>query len=519
VQGRRAVPDRFRVPGYAVEDFLGRGAHGEVWRGRVRRTGAAVALKRIPIADAAQRAAALNEAAVLSALDHPHLVRLHETIRRPDAVVLVLDLAPAGSLQRIVAARGRLTPGEVVTATAPVAAALAYAHRSGVVHGDVTPGNIVFADNGMPLLADLGVARLLGCDAPVRTTPAYLDPALTIGGVPGPATDVFMIGGVALFALTGAPPWPGARAAAALAGAAEPARLDAAARLWAAGVPDEMARVLLQALRPDPAERCTAAEFALELRSGTRAVAVELDARRVQPGPHGRPATGVPAVPDDEPFTDGVRLPSPLGGRRRRRPGRVAVAATLVMIALAVAAALWPGRRAPSAPTAGPSAAGLPQLRSAPVVPPPQSPRSSAAAAPTRSATSAAGPEVPAPSPVLASLDAARAAAFAARDPAALGRVYASPLLLGRDRRLLLGIVPPGCGLVGVRTMYRDVRVLRGGRARMVVTAWTRMRPSLLRCGGRPAGRARGTPGATVRIGLVRGAAGYRIGSLQAAAE
>jgi hypothetical protein len=125
--------------------------------------------------------------------------------------------------------------------------------------------------------------------------------------------------------------------------------------------------------------------------------------------------------------------------------------------------------------------------------------------------------DVPSVRRLLASLDASRAAAFAVRDPRRLGDVYASPSLLARDRALLLAIVPPGCGLTGVRTAYRAVRVLRRAGAGVDVGAEASVRTSRLVCHGERAGRARGTPPAALRIGLVRTRAGYRIASLQAA--
>src|SRR4051812_9387130 len=119
------MAERFKLRGYAVERLLGRGASGEVWRARVLSSGAPVALKRIPTADDQQRARARSEAALLCALEHPNLVRLHSVVSTADALVLVLDLADGGSLADLLSARGRLSVGEVITAISPVAAALA----------------------------------------------------------------------------------------------------------------------------------------------------------------------------------------------------------------------------------------------------------------------------------------------------------------------------------------------------------------------------------------------------------
>ena len=174
----------WKLPGYVVEELLGYGGSGEVWRGHASSTGAPVALKRLPVSDAAQAQAARAEAALLSTLDHPHLIGLHELVPAGDAVVLVLDLADGGSLADLLARRGRLTPGETITALAPIGAALAYAHDEGVVHGDVTSANVLFTAAGLPLLADLGVARIIGDASPANSTPAYVDPSVASGCAP-----------------------------------------------------------------------------------------------------------------------------------------------------------------------------------------------------------------------------------------------------------------------------------------------------------------------------------------------
>jgi len=92
---------------------------------------------------------------LVSTLDHPHLIRLHELSRSRPAWCSC-SISPAWSLADLLTRRGRLTPGEVITALSPIGAALAYAHNEGVVHGDVTPANVLFTEIGLPLLADLG---------------------------------------------------------------------------------------------------------------------------------------------------------------------------------------------------------------------------------------------------------------------------------------------------------------------------------------------------------------------------
>ena len=108
----------WRLRGYAIERLLGRGASSEVWRAKVSGSGDAVALKRLFLSDAEQARRAHAEAALLTVLDHPNLVRVHALVPADDSAVLVLDLADGGSLAELLATRGRLTPGEVITAVA-----------------------------------------------------------------------------------------------------------------------------------------------------------------------------------------------------------------------------------------------------------------------------------------------------------------------------------------------------------------------------------------------------------------
>lgn len=553
----------WKVPGYAVEELIGYGGSGEVWRGRETTSGQPVALKRLPIADAGQVQAARAEAALLSALDHPHLVGLHELVPVTDAVVLVLDLAAGGSLADLLARRGRLAPGEVISALAPIGAALAYAHNEGVVHGDISAGNVVFTDTGFPLLADLGVARIVGDAAPARSTPAYVDPAVAAGCAPGAASDVFMLAAVALHALIGTPLWRGATVEEMLAQAASGDLGDLAGRL--AGLPDEVAVLLGRALAVEPYLRCTAAEFALDLRHTGPATPIELSAgraaRAVAPLPGGRDAPEADApdareadAPDagdslrpaarpdgasvvglaseagsdparpafvrpglDLPLagpgelTHGVRAAlriSPPSAQRARarlaRRRRMMVAAVAVALAALGAAALAI-LSAHHGDAAAPPAPSTPATPSSP--PPTASPASGSPAAEPSTVDAVA-------TAALRQLDESRAQAFARREPALLQRVYVAGPLLAQDTVLLERAVPPGCSLVGVRTRYADVAASTT-RTGLIVDATAILAPSTLTCRGRPSATAAGAGPARLRITLVRRDDGYRIASQQ----
>jgi serine/threonine protein kinase len=97
------------VPGYTLQELLGRGGSGEVWRAVPRGGGAPVAVKVLVAGDPERQA---REAALLGELDHPHLVRLRDVVHQPrrggeSRVALVLDLLPGGSLAALLARRGR----------------------------------------------------------------------------------------------------------------------------------------------------------------------------------------------------------------------------------------------------------------------------------------------------------------------------------------------------------------------------------------------------------------------------
>ncbi len=203
-------------------------------------------------------------------------------MRVDGAVVLVLDLAEEGSLADLLHRRTKLTAGEVVTALSPIGTALAYAHSNGIVHGDVSAANVLFTSIGLPLLADLGLARIIGDEGapPVHSTPAYIDPAVANGYLPGTATDVFSLAAVAVHALRGRPLWPGSQATEMIdAAAAAHRQFDLDVLLPA--TPDSVRAVLARALDLVAQRRSTAAEFALDLRHSLTPIPVELRAGRV----------------------------------------------------------------------------------------------------------------------------------------------------------------------------------------------------------------------------------------------
>jgi serine/threonine protein kinase len=195
--GQDAVPN---VPGYELVGVLGAGAGGRVWRARPGATPVGVpahdvALKIVRGGDRAER-----ELAVLRGVRHEHVVRLRDSVPLPDgSLALVLDLVDGGTLAQLVAARGHLRPGEVVTVVAPLAATLAELHAAGIQHGDIAPGNVLFDASGRPMLGDLGTVRITGEAREEQFgTPGYVDPVVVAGGLAGPASDVYGLAALAL---------------------------------------------------------------------------------------------------------------------------------------------------------------------------------------------------------------------------------------------------------------------------------------------------------------------------------
>jgi serine/threonine protein kinase len=137
---------------------------------------------------------------MLGMFDHPHIVRLRDVLVTRSGPALVLDHADGGSLAQLLARRGHLSPGEVVTVGTGIGLALATAHARGVVHGDVHPGNVLLAADGRALLADFGLAGL-GLAADAGGAAGYTAPEVERGARPSVRSDVWSLAAVCRAAL------------------------------------------------------------------------------------------------------------------------------------------------------------------------------------------------------------------------------------------------------------------------------------------------------------------------------
>ena len=246
-----SVPETVLFDRYRLIEPAGSGGSAEVWRARDEATGEEVAVKRlhpIVVADEAGRRRLQREFDALRRLDEPHIVRVRDLRFGDREAALVLDFVPGESLaQRL--ARDRLdgipmAPAAAVAIVRDVAAALAAAHAAGIVHRDVTPGNILLTPDGEARLTDFGIAHT-SSDATAVTatgllmgTMRYLAPEQLRGGTSTPASDLHGLAAVAYEMLAGHPAYeatsPVGLADAQVAGpppiAEVPAALDVAVR-------------------------------------------------------------------------------------------------------------------------------------------------------------------------------------------------------------------------------------------------------------------------------------------------
>ncbi len=261
------------VPGYALTELIGRGASSTVWSARSEGSGELVAVKvTSPTAHDPDHVAgvAAREQAILRRVSSEHVVRLHEAVPLDDgSVALVLGLADAGSLQDLVTIRGSLDVGEVVTILTPIATTLGELHASGVVHSDLSPGNILFTRSGKPMLSDYDGARLVGEQHPhtVSGTRGFVAPEVYRGALPTEASDVWSLAALGWYAVTG--------------GSTPPAEdLEAVA---GATLGPELAPVLLPMLAADAVARPTASRVAVSIYRASTPVPVRLAGRNPDP--------------------------------------------------------------------------------------------------------------------------------------------------------------------------------------------------------------------------------------------
>lgn len=156
----------------------------------------------------------MREARAVAALSHPNLVTLYDVVQHDGDPYVVMELVPSRSLSELLQEQGCLTEKQGAAVLDAVAAALAAAHRVGITHRDVKPGNVLIADDGRVKLTDFGIARNVA-EATMTArgitlgTPAYIAPEVAQGGDVSAAADRWSLGATLWAAMAGEPPYVG----------------------------------------------------------------------------------------------------------------------------------------------------------------------------------------------------------------------------------------------------------------------------------------------------------------------
>ncbi len=307
---RRLVGGRYRL-----STPLGVGGMGTVWRAEDELLGREVAVKEVlfpaGLSDRDRevlRERTRREARAAARLDHPSAVTVYDVVEQDGSPYLVMELVQARTLSEVVRTDGPLSPQRTAVVGLALLGALETAHRQGIVHRDVKPGNVLLGPDvgGLPgrvVLTDFGIASTAG-DASITSTglllgsPAYIAPERARGHAPGPPSDLWSLGATLFTAVEGRPPYDGGgdpllTVTAVVTGEHEP---------YVAAGPLEP--VLEGLLERDPQQRLTAPQARAGLRDVAESEAtVAVPAHRPVPTPERRTehttALPVDALPVD----------------------------------------------------------------------------------------------------------------------------------------------------------------------------------------------------------------------------
>jgi eukaryotic-like serine/threonine-protein kinase len=285
-----AIAPGTRLGSYEIVALIGAGGMGEVYRATDARLQREVAIKVLPVgADSADRLERFaQEARATAALNHPHIVAVHD-IGSENGIHYVVSELLEGETLRSVLARGPLSPRKAIEYAAQVARGLSAAHQRHIVHRDLKPDNIFITRDGRAKILDFGLARILHASEPgdqtvtagatVATTPGtvlgtigYMSPEQVRGLPVDHRSDIFSFGAVLYEMVSGKRAFRGATPADTMSAilSADPPELEASTR----GIPLILDRLVRRCLEKSPEERYQSAQdiaFNLEVLSTTSA--------------------------------------------------------------------------------------------------------------------------------------------------------------------------------------------------------------------------------------------------------
>ncbi|MFD5115825.1 serine/threonine-protein kinase [Streptomyces sp. NPDC058391] len=210
----RLLAGRYRLGG-----VLGRGGMGTVWRALDETLGRTVAVKelRFPTSideDEKRRliTRTLREAKAIARIRNSGAVTVYDVVDEDDRPWIVMELVEGKSLAEAIREDGTLTPRRAAEVGLVILDVLRSAHREGILHRDVKPSNVLIAEDGRVVLTDFGIAQVEG-DPSVTSTgmlvgaPSYISPERARGHKPGPAADLWSLGGLLYASVEGCPPY------------------------------------------------------------------------------------------------------------------------------------------------------------------------------------------------------------------------------------------------------------------------------------------------------------------------
>ncbi len=247
---------------YRLTERIGEGGMAEVYRGTDLRLGREVAVKILRPQYASDQKFLerfLQEARAMASFSHPNIVNVYDVGREGRRYYIVMEYVPGTDLRHLIRQQAPLSVQQALEIARQIAAGVGAAHRKGIVHRDIKPGNVLITPSGEAKVADFGIARAM-TDTQHLTEPgvvwgttAYLSPEQIRGEPATPASDVYAIGVVLFEMLTGRTPFQGEdRVAIALQHLHEPPpKLNA----LNPRVPPSVERLVERMLSKDPAER------------------------------------------------------------------------------------------------------------------------------------------------------------------------------------------------------------------------------------------------------------------------
>jgi len=204
---------------YLVEEVIGHGGMGVVLKARDPDLNRLVAIKILGTHlaySATARRRFLREARAVASISHPHVLTIHSVEEHENTPFIVMEYVSGQSLKEYVNSKGRLDSHETIKLTAQIAQGLAAAHAQGIIHRDVKPGNVMLHEGATRVrLADFGLARVTFDNSELTShdqsvgTPAYMAPEQVRCEEIDARADLFSLGCVVFFMLTGRSPFQG----------------------------------------------------------------------------------------------------------------------------------------------------------------------------------------------------------------------------------------------------------------------------------------------------------------------